>query len=32
MNNPLPHAGILTEAQTRDLVALLVDPNSPVNR
>lgn len=26
------HSGILTEAQTRDLVALLVDPNSPVNK
>ena len=26
------HAGILTEAQVRDVVALLVDPKSPVNR
>ena len=26
------HSGILTEAQTRDLVALLVDPESPVNK
>lgn len=26
------HSGILTEAQVRDVVALLVDPNSPVNR
>ena len=26
------HAGILTEAQVRDVVALLVDPRSPVNR
>lgn len=26
------HSGILTEAQTRDLVALLVDPASPVNK
>ena len=26
------HAGILSEAQVRDLVALLVDPKSPVNR
>ena len=26
------HSGILTEAQTRDLVALLVDPSSPVNK
>lgn len=26
------HAGILTEAQVRDVVALLVDPRSPVNQ
>ena len=26
------HNGILTEAQIRDVVALLVDPNSPVNQ
>ncbi|WP_326999220.1 sulfur oxidation c-type cytochrome SoxX [Comamonas testosteroni] len=26
------HSGILSEAQTRDLVALLVDPASPVNK
>jgi sulfur-oxidizing protein SoxX len=26
------HNGILTEAQIRDVVALLVDPNSPVNK
>ncbi len=26
------HAGILTEAQVRDVVALLVDPRSPVNK
>ncbi|CAB5722485.1 Uncharacterised protein [Delftia tsuruhatensis] len=26
------HAGILTEAQVRDVVGLLVDPQSPVNR
>lgn len=26
------HAGVLTQAQVRDIVALLVDPRSPVNR
>lgn len=26
------HAGILTEAQMKDLMALLLDPNSPVNK
>ena len=26
------HSGILTEAQIKDLVALLMDPNSPVNK
>ena len=26
------HAGILTEAQIKDVVALLMDPNSPVNK
>ena len=26
------HAGVLTEAQIRDLVALLMDPSSPVNQ
>lgn len=26
------HSGILTEAQIRDLVSLLLDPNSPVNK
>jgi sulfur-oxidizing protein SoxX len=26
------HAGILNEQQVRDLVALLLDPNSPVNK
>ncbi|WP_313299703.1 sulfur oxidation c-type cytochrome SoxX [Diaphorobacter sp.] len=26
------HAGILTEGQVRDLVALLIDPQSPVNK
>ncbi|WP_027015362.1 sulfur oxidation c-type cytochrome SoxX [Comamonas composti] len=26
------HAGVLTQAQVRDIVALLVDPQSPVNR
>ncbi len=26
------HAGILTEAQVRDVVALLMDPDSPVNK
>ena len=26
------HSGILTEAQIKDLTALLVDPNSPVNK
>ena len=26
------HAGILTEAQLRDVMALLLDPKSPVNQ
>jgi sulfur-oxidizing protein SoxX len=26
------HMGILTEAQMKDLVALLLDPESPVNK
>lgn len=26
------HAGILTEAQIKDVVALLMDPNSPINK
>jgi sulfur-oxidizing protein SoxX len=26
------HMGILTEAQIKDLVALLMDPESPVNK
>jgi sulfur-oxidizing protein SoxX len=26
------HAGVLTEAQVKDVVALLMDPNSPVNK
>ena len=26
------HTGVLTEAQVRDVVALLMDPNSPVNK
>jgi len=26
------HAGVLTETQVRDVVALLMDPNSPVNK
>jgi sulfur-oxidizing protein SoxX len=26
------HMGVLTEAQVRDVVALLMDPNSPVNK
>ena len=26
------HAGVLTEAQIRDLMALLLDPQSPVNQ
>jgi sulfur-oxidizing protein SoxX len=26
------HAGVLTEAQVRHVVALLLDPNSPVNK
>ena len=26
------HSGILTEAQMKDLMALLLDPNSPVNK
>jgi sulfur-oxidizing protein SoxX len=26
------HAGVLTEAQIKDVVALLMDPNSPVNK
>ncbi len=26
------HSGILTEAQIKDVVALLVDPESPVNK
>jgi len=26
------HSGILTEAQVKDLVALLMDPASPVNQ
>ena len=26
------HSGILTEAQIKDVVALLMDPESPVNK
>jgi sulfur-oxidizing protein SoxX len=26
------HAGVLNEAQVRHVVALLLDPNSPVNK
>jgi sulfur-oxidizing protein SoxX len=26
------HNGVLTEAQIKDLTALLMDPNSPVNQ
>jgi sulfur-oxidizing protein SoxX len=26
------HEGVLSEAQLKDLVALLLDPNSPVNK
>jgi sulfur-oxidizing protein SoxX len=26
------HSGVLTEQQIKDVVALLMDPNSPVNK